>query len=38
MHVYGGITPDNVWDIELDTLQDLIAAAQSLMTAGSPNL
>ena len=31
MHIYPGITPDNVWGIEFDVLQDLIAAAEPLM-------
>jgi hypothetical protein len=28
MHTYPGITPFNVWDIELEVINDLIEAAQ----------
>jgi len=27
MHTYPGITPFNVWDIEMDIIEDLITAA-----------
>lgn len=35
MHTYGGITPLNVWDIDMDVLRLLVNAAVARNTKGS---
>lgn len=35
MHTYGGITPMNVWDIDMGTLRLLVSAANARTGGGT---